>query len=351
MTLDQLRAANWLGSVPIVLTLAPTSLSSPTVPAPIHVLLSRHTFLHIGLQEAVVRLHTYAPPTFSFTKRVVEEPETLGDDSSPEDGNSGDADGGPEGNSGSKAQRETESSTTTTTTTSMTATIKQKAIVYPLCWFEDEATQLPLQWHLFAGVLWDSYSSRSAEKSHLPWRIRLHFTNYPSAQLLDLDAATSGVLTTVERTFKNSLKQALVLQHGQNKVALNMTKQTHQRIWDAIVTSKYAVYKPIQEDIQADPKTHLAMIPVRLVVGPSKPLIQKRCDDSTLTLGQLLHSWLPQHFKTKADGDSNRNVVPTLETTGWRVSGLSPPLSIQIVDLWQSLSHPDNFLYISILLQ
>ena len=60
----------------MILSLAPSSLSSPTIPPPIHVLLPRHTFLHLGLQEAVFRLQTFAPPTFSFNKRVVEEPET-----------------------------------------------------------------------------------------------------------------------------------------------------------------------------------------------------------------------------------------------------------------------------------
>ena len=344
MALDEIRAANWSGSIPVVLSLAPTSLSSPTVPAPIHVLLSRHTFLHIGLKEAVMRLHKYAPPTFYFTRRVVEEPETLGgeDDASREITGQQDEDK-------EAAQNKAENATKSTLATTI-----QSPTVYPLCWFEDEETQLPLHWQLFAGILWDSYSSQKPKargESQLPWRIRVHFTNYPSFQLLDLDAATSGVLTTVQRTFKNALKQALVLQHGQNKVALNMTKQTHQRIWDSIVTSKYAVYKPIQEDIQADPSTHLAMIPVRLVVGPSKPLMQKRCDDTSLTLGQLLQQWLPQHFESQVDGgDGMGKIVPISDETTWKVAGFGPPLSIPIIDLWQCLSHPDNFLYITIFL-
>ena len=231
----------------------------------------------------------------------------------------------------------------------MTATIKQKAIVYPLCWFEDEETKLPLQWQQFVGVLWDGFSPQSTRNALLPWKIRVHFTNYPSSQLLDLDVASSGVLTTVERTFKNSLKQALVLQHGHNKVALNMNKQTHQRIWDSIVTSKYSVYKPIQEDIQADPSSNLSLIPVRLLVGPSKPLIQKRCEEVTLTLGLLLQSWLPQHFVVKEE-EGNKTVVPKAETTTWRVAGVNPSLTAPLLHLWQSLCHPDNFLYISVTL-
>jgi len=175
----------------------------------------------------------------------------------------------------------------------------------------------------------------------LPWKIRLHFTNYPSAELLDLDVSSSGVLTTVEKTFKNSLKQSLVLQHNQNKVALNMTKQTHQRIWDSILTSKYATYKPIQQDIQASTDS-ISLIPVRLVISPSKPVIQKRCSDTSLTLGELLHLWQPQHFPKHDD-----KIVPS-ETISWKCAGLSPPLNMPILELWNSLSHPDGFLYICV---
>ncbi len=347
MTIDQVRTANWSGFIPVVLSLAPTSLSSPTIPAPIHVLLSRHTFLHIGLQEAVFRLHKYAPPTFSFSQRVIEEPETMEESSADDDDDEDERgkDDLKEGSSSVAPKGEAK-----TVTKSMTATIKQKPIVYPLCWFEDEETQLPLQWQLFAGVLWDIYSPPSKRDARLPWRIRVHFTNYPSSQLLDLDTTGSGVLTTVERTFKNSLKQALVLQHGQNKVALNMTKQTHQRIWDSIVTTKYSVYKPIQEDIQVGPTSQPALIPIRLIVSPSKPLIQKRCDDSSLSLGKLLHLWLPQHFDEIEDTTDNSVTIvcPSSKATQWRVAGITPPLSIAVVDLWQSLCHPDNFLYLSV---
>lgn len=336
--MDQVRTSNWSGYIPVLLSLAPTSLSSPTIPSPIHVLLSRHTFLHLGLQDAVLRLHKYAPPSFSFSKRFVEEPETMEEESSPNDDEEGDR------------SKDTTTDEAEKTMQSKIATIKQTSTMYPLCWFEDEETQLPLQWQLFAGVLWDTYSCQSKRETILPWKLRVHFTNYPSSQLLDLDSTTTGVLATVERTFKNSLKQALVLQHGQNKVALNMTKQTHQRIWDAIVTSKYSVYKPIQEDIQVSPNVQPALIPIRLVVGPSKPLIQKRCEDCSLSLGKLLHLWLPQHFQENgtAPDDSDKSISPISEFTHWRIAGIVPPLSASIIDLWQSLCHPDSFLYISI---
>ena len=316
LAIDRLRSSNWSGSIPVLLSLAPNSLSSPTIPSPIHILLSRHTFLHIGLQDAVLSLHKFAPPTFSFTRRVVEEPDRVStsDEAGEEEGKAEDA-------------------------------IKQQEAppppAYPVCWFEDEATGLPLRWQYFAGILWDSHQ-RTTEKNGLPWKIRLHFTAYPSSQLLELDSQ-SGVITTVQRTFKNALKQALVLEHGHAKVALNMSKQNHQRMWDAIVNSKYSIYKPIKEDIQSSTKPE--MIPIRLMIGPSKPPIQKKCDDSSSTLGQFLVSFAPSYFESTSEGI----VQPKLQITSWRIAGVVPPLSTPLLDLWRTLCHPDNFLYIMVI--
>jgi autophagy-related protein 5 len=215
---------------------------------------------------------------------------------------------------------------------------------YPLCWFEDDETELPLQWQLFVGVLYDCHSCRSrGETNRLPWKIRVHFTNYPYSQLLDLDVFNNGILTTIQRTFRNSLKQALVLEHGQNKVALNMTKLTHERIWDSIVTSKYGIYKPIKEDIQATAGS-LDLMPIRLLIGSNRPLIQKRCSNPALSLGGLFVEWLPNRFRIT--DVAKQTVAPVSERLAWRIAGLVPPLETLVIDLWQSLSHPDNFLYI-----
>jgi hypothetical protein len=342
ITTDRIRATNWNGSIPIVLSLAPTSLSSPTIPPPIHVLLCRHTYLHVGLQQAVMRLHQFAPPTFSF-KGVIQEPDPGGDDSSSEDEDK-------------DKEEEIEKSISNGDSKSSSNSImkpsylEQKSMVtaYPICWFEDEATELPLRWHLFAGILWDGVVCVHPENVQLPWKIRLHFTSYPSSQILELDPATTtttGVLGAVERTFKNSLKQALFLQHGKSQVAMNMTKQTHQQLWDSIVMSKYSLYKQVTAELQPNV---VLLLPIRLLFDTnSKPPLQKRCPaNDTLTLGELLYEWVPNYFTTTRNEDNDKVVVPKESTTSWRVAGISPPLSSLVMDLWRSLCHPDHFLYI-----
>lgn len=268
-----------------------------------------------------MRLHKFAPPTISFTRAVVEEPDA-----------------------GDSSDGELDMDTTTEDAKQKEANQeKHTGSAYPVCWFEDEATELPLRWQYFSGILWDTHQ-RTTSNFGLPWRIRLHFTSYPSSQLLELDS-TSGVLTTIERKFRNSLKQALVLEHGHAKVALNMSKQSHERMWDSIVKSKYSIYKPLKEDIQAE--ANPIMIPVRLLVGYSKPPIQKRCDDRSFTLGNFLQSRLPECFERTSNGIIQKKT----SNVSWRVSGIVPPLSTLLLDLWRTLCHPDNFLYIVVLLE
>jgi autophagy-related protein 5 len=288
-------------------------------------MLSRHSYLHVGLQEAVLRLHKFAPPTFAFTRRVVEEPDPASDSDNKED----ESDDRKE-----KGSKEKE----------MPKETKEIEPTYPVCWFEDETTELPLRWQYFAGVLWDSLQLTTS--FGLPWKIRLHFTGYPSSELLELDP-TSGILTTIERTFKNALKQALVLEHGHAKIALNMNKQAHRRMWDSISKSKYSIYKAVKGDIQT--AENPVVIPVRLLVGSSKPPIQKRCSDLALNLGQLLVNLIPEYFQ-KSD-EENEKIQPKLPLISWRVSGIKPDLDLSILDLWRTLCQPDNFLYILILTQ
>mmetsp|Transcript_4749 Transcript_4749/g.11342 ORF Transcript_4749/g.11342 Transcript_4749/m.11342 type:complete len:117 (-) Transcript_4749:986-1336(-) len=82
--LDALRKANFDGKIPVKVTLAQTSLSSAVIPHPMHTLISRQTFLHVGLEDSVRKLHEYALPTLSFlggtSKRVVQEDDSDDDD-------------------------------------------------------------------------------------------------------------------------------------------------------------------------------------------------------------------------------------------------------------------------------
>ena len=235
-----IQSENWSGCIPIVLSLAPTSLSSPSMPSGIHVLVSRHTFLHIGLQNAILRLYKFAPISF---RSIIKRQEEDDDD---DNNNNNNAIG--ENDKKNKQYQQQEQ--------------------YPVCWFQDEDTQFALRWHLFVGVLWDMKTEKS-----LPWKIRLHFTQYPSSQILPLE--DGSVLETVERYFMNSLKQALFLQYGSSKVAMSMSKLTHHQLWDSIATNNHHLYQQVNADLQQTVPVNL--LPIRLLINSTKPPIQRPC--------------------------------------------------------------------------
>jgi autophagy-related protein 5 len=379
-TSETIQSTNWSGSIPIVLTLASTSLSSPTLPPPIHVLLARHTYLHTGLQAAVRRLYQFAPTTISFSSGMIR--------SEPEPGSSSDDDDDKEktdqaeSTSTTKTDEISKESTATTPRQLPENNTTDTATSYPICWFEDEETQTALRWHLFAGVLYDmkrkadgvGASGSTNSHSTLPWRIRLHFTAYPSTEILPLQAGTA-VLHQVQGFFKNSLKQALCLLHGNSKAAMNLTKESHGRLWRAVETANFSTYHQVVcQDLPAVNEQGMSIVPVRLYVN-AKPPIQRPCRDVTMSLGALLAAWLPEHFFTtggavieqevgqtedendEEDVDKSDSIatIPTVvchakdTVVCWRVGGIQPSLECSVLDLWQTLSHPDHFLYLVVL--
>ena len=373
-TADMVRALNWSGSIPIVLSLAPSSLSSPTMPNPIHVMVPRQSYLFVALKDAVHRLHKFAPEVLMLSihrnsnHSLVRNEPNEGEDTnlSPQIPIS---------------EMEPESATDTTDTSSTPTTPAKKKppmdtayTSYPTCWFEDLDTKIPLRWQLSAGVLWDL----KPHPKTLPWNIRLHFTQNTSTtsssplELLLLPLETDP-WTAVQRYFKNSLKQALFLQNGSSKVAMNLSKQSHQHIWHAVVTVNYKLYQQVnhaelQQPFQQEANLQYAavkLLPIRLLID-SNPPIQKSVqycntttspstDDSIVTLGDLLTAWAPSLFQKSSQRQDNPDdlgttttiTIPTDHDAQWTIQGLrNISLSANLMELWYSLCHPDHFLYI-----
>jgi hypothetical protein len=542
--LEALRRVNSAGKIPVRLTLAQTSLSSAIPPQPQHVLLSRQTFLHIGLESAVRKLHEYALPTLSFVgnnnnnssssssnnnnnsssgrssgKTIVVVQEDDDEPATKDETGESSSDNSSNGNSnGNNIDGKGEESSSGDGDDRSSVPESKKPPPYPVCWFEDVATEQPLRWQYFVGVLFDSLQQHrpalapnpsQKQQSHpnnknnqskdpnsgtdksvassspspssspqiLPWEIRLHFQSYPSKKLLELNSV-GGVLETVRMIFQNSLKQGFVIRYGNSKEALNLSKHSHDAIWEGISTNNYEKIAPVvyrddefdtttttaaatntkgggvpenkpndeneatkqqndnvhgsndtekckkdetpgqpvalddpTKETKAEEETgatnvdghqhsknknhnstnnnnnnNLVMVPVRLSVDPTKPMIQKRCDGgsavSKATLGSLLLEWVPSHFEqriinvvnasetTTADNqnqnqttdendelnnnpessssDERGEIRPRGRDITWRVAGLMPPLSTPLLDLWLTLRHPDNFLYVSL---
>jgi hypothetical protein len=344
----------WDGLIPIQLSLAPTSVvssCSPTtggtlLPRPVHVLVSRTTFLHVALESAVRRFHPFAPDIF-LSRMSIQEPDA---GVAAEDRHERRLADRP----GSDDDDDTATAGTRTTKAPADSPPKYSPLPpYPVCWFEDEETKLPLRWHFFVGVLFDLLHpetesrqrkrrmSSSSSSSSLPWKIRLHLTNYPTSQLLPLEE--ENVLGSVQFSFRNAWKQALTILTGSSRCAMQMTKESHGLVWKAIATGDCGLYHRVDVTTATTTGSEAGGIPIRLLVGRTDPPIQKRvtcADDATgrsMTLGELLTAWCPTEFHA-----SPSSYICT-------VCGIEQTCALDDVTLDELYKHcysPDRFLYI-----
>lgn len=439
-SITSIQNANWHGRIPIQLSIAPTSLSSPTKPRSIHKMVSRMTYLHIGLFDEIMHLHEYAPSSImtgdSKQMMVVrEEPpdsppkqEQVGDENN-DDNN----DNTKEDTSEQQQQEEITFHSNTESTApnddnSNDQRIEQSSssaatptLSFPECWFEDEESGQPLRWQLFAGVLYDlmkgrlivnNASSPCNQFRNLPWKIRIHFTSYPTEQLLPLDITVpqqqqstsendesmsttkntnasqqAQINTLIGRLYRNSLKQALFLQYGSSKVAMSITKTNHEKMWDAVVQTNYDAYHQVNTELQVgvmappmnnklsltDDLTNMdekhnkdlpQLVPVRILLN-NKPAIQKPTMPQKKNISDYLKQRPAEILQEDAVmyvspyttlGDVLVSCLPDLFTIDgtdcndahYSIQGVQPSLSTTIVDLWRSLCHPDHFLYVII---
>lgn len=109
-------------------------------------------------------------------------------------------------------------------------------------WFAFEG--VPLKWHYPIGLLFDLYAgadpvtksttdSQEGE-SPLPWRLTVHFSDWPSEDLVRLDP--DGMV--MNDAFINSVKEADFLRNGTAKGIMSLSKEDSAGLWKSVEDSK-----------------------------------------------------------------------------------------------------------------
>ena len=107
-------------------------------------------------------------------------------------------------------------------------------------WFSFE--NVPLKWHYPLGLLYDLFAGASPwpaqreeaassdQETSLPWRLILHFTEWPDEQLVRLDADGK----VIHDAFINSVKEADFLRNGTAKGIMSLSKDDSTQLWTAV---------------------------------------------------------------------------------------------------------------------
>ena len=111
-------------------------------------------------------------------------------------------------------------------------------------WFSFE--NVSLKWHYPLGLLYDLFSGAAPSQvsptdpddkndseedgSILPWRLVVHFADWPAEQLVSLDSEGK----VLHDAFINSVKEADFLRNGTAKGIMSLSKDDSTQLWKAV---------------------------------------------------------------------------------------------------------------------
>ncbi|KAE8157505.1 autophagy protein Apg5-domain-containing protein [Aspergillus tamarii] len=242
-------------------------------------------------------------------------------------------------------------------------------------WFSFEG--VPLKWHLPIGLLYDLYagadpaSKGTAESedagwdiddqnSPLPWRIVVHFSDWPDEELVRLDAG--GMV--MNDAFINSVKEADFLRNGTAKGIMSLSKEDSSGLWKSVQDVELPSFQRISNILLPPLNQPFRNIPIRIFLplppdsgSPSLKVVQSPIPPSipptsvaasqlalsrssitpqTQTIGSALHSLLPHLFPSRRTPVLAKPVL----------HGAAVPMSAPVEELVRSSAYGDGWLYI-----
>ncbi|MCJ1375305.1 autophagy protein 5 [Loxospora ochrophaea] len=211
-------------------------------------------------------------------------------------------------------------------------------------WFTFE--DVPLKWHYPLGLLYDLFSgaapssqgppppqsktkikptpspqppspsssseTAAAAADPLPWRLVLHFTDWPDEHLVRLD----GDGKVLHDAYINSVKEADFLRNGTAKGIMSLSKEDSTRLWRAVQEHHLPTFSPIASKLLHAQGAPLRHIPLRIYL-PSSP----SSSTSSLSHLKIVQSLVTP---TVVSSGSNNNREP--QTLGMALNTLLPSL-------------------------
>lgn len=229
-----------------------------------------------------------------------------------------------------------------------------------------------MKWHLPAGLLYDLYSGTSGhsqdnnDKGHAhstledeerivessPWKLTIHFTNWPSEQLAKLDSEGK----VLQDAFMNSVKEASHVRHDSGQVVMSLGKDESIQLWTAVEKNDLHLFNAMNKKLLRPPGIVLRHIPLKVYL-PSTPPSDSESTPSAghmkvvqsliapnmssrqpQTLGMALNSLLPTLFPSRR---SPLLALPVLH-------GAVVPLGVNLEELAEYCAYADGFLHIAV---
>ncbi|KAJ8115942.1 hypothetical protein OPT61_g2525 [Boeremia exigua] len=186
---------------------------------------------------------------------------------------------------------------------------------------------VPLKWHYPLGLLYDLYSgvepayaSDSSSPTHrtelseddrqrLPWKLTVHFSDYPIEQLVRLDVEDE----VMHDLFRNSVKEADYLRTGTGKTVMFLSEKDSTQLWHAVKQHDFSLYNPINQKLLNPQGAVLRHLPVRIYLPHAADSNdQKATSPGSLRVVQSLVTPNLSSRQPQTVGTALNQILPTL---------------------------------------
>lgn len=194
-------------------------------------------------------------------------------------------------------------------------------------------------------------------ESKLPWKLVLHFSEFPSDTLIPLDADGR----THHDVFVNSVKEADFLRNGTAKVMMSLSKEDSTDLWRSVQDHDLALFNSINQKFLQSPGMELRHVPMKVYL-PSAPLQDQDADAEKLPIGMLkvvqgLVTPTTGSGEPQTLGSALHNLLPTVFPSRRSyifahavMHGAVLPLSAPVQEIMRSAAYADGFLHVAVIM-
>ncbi|KAK5137634.1 hypothetical protein LTR08_007929 [Meristemomyces frigidus] len=248
--------------------------------------------------------------------------------------------------------------------------------------FED----VPLKWHYPLGLLYDllsgaepvdlersrreeqlSASQATAGASHgavpIPWRLTIHYTDFPGDQLIQLDGAGRAMLDS----FINGVKEADFIRNGSARTVMSLSKDDSDKLWLAVQTHDMSLFNTINTKLLNPPGLSLRHIPIKIYLptsatqpSASEPITEETSAGHSAGHIRVVQSLVPLHLPSKQPqtlGTALNDILPTIFPSRRNpllaqpvLHGAAVPMGAVMEDLSRAAAYTDGFLHVVVVM-
>ncbi|GAB7349584.1 hypothetical protein MBLNU459_g0276t1 [Dothideomycetes sp. NU459] len=103
--------------------------------------------------------------------------------------------------------------------------------------------------------------------SLLPWRLTLHYTDFPAEQLVRLDGQGKVLLDA----FRNAVKEADFVRNGTGKAVMSLSMDDFNALWHAVETHNLSLFNTVNAKLLNPPGQALRHMPMKVYL-PTAPV-------------------------------------------------------------------------------